>query len=178
MEPIEVIITIIIAIISFLSGFFIQKYFRKEQYRFEVFLERKRVYKDLLQILNKMNGVANRRIKETDLIKYRNELSGTIYSNIPFISPELFGLLSQYLIKFILLKQANIQESFQRERGIYETDAESSLSRIYFSITDEIIKELSVQTLLDTEEFNKIISQKDNLYNELLRSRKKSNFKN
>ena len=173
MEFIEIILTIVIAIISYYLGFFIQKYFRKEQYRFEVFLERKRTYKDLLRILGKMNGVADRRIEEADLIKYRNGLSHIIYSDMPFISPKLFGLLSQYLIKFILLKQADIQESLQKERGIYKTDIESSLSMIYFSITDEIIKELSVQTLLDTKEFNKIISQRDNLYKELLKTRRK-----
>lgn len=157
------------AAISGFAVFFVQKYFRREQYRFEVFLERKRVYKDLLTILNKMGKVANRKINEADLIKYRNELYEIIYNNIPFIKPELFGLLSQYLIKFTLLRQADMIESLQKEKGIYETDTESLLSRIYFDIIDQIIKELSVQILLDTKEFKKIISQKEDLYNELLK---------
>lgn len=166
------IITIIIAIISFLSGFFIQKYFRKEQYRFEMFLERKRIYKDLLRILGEMSWIANRSIKESDLIKYRDELKNIIYSNIPFISPKLFSLLGQYLIKFTLLKQASTIESFQKQRGIYETDTESILSRINSDIVDRIIKELSTQILLDTKEFEEIIGQKGDLYNEMLKNQK------
>jgi len=165
----EIIISIISLIIGAFFGFLIQKYFRKEQYRLEMFLERKRVYKDLLQLLNKINELANRRIKELELIQYRNELQNIMYSNIPFISPRVFGFLSQYLVKFTLLREADVIETLQQQRGLYETDTESLLSRLYFDILDQIVKELAVQILLDTEEFTQIISQKDDLYNELMK---------
>lgn len=172
MSPVaeKIIIVIISVLIGGFVGFFVQKYFRKEQYRFEMFLERKRVYKDLLRILSEISWIANRRIKKADLIKYGDELKNTIYSNIPFISPKLFGLLGQYLIKFTLLKQADTIEALLKQRGAYETDMESLLSRLNSDIVGRIIKELSTQILLDTKEFEEIISQKDGLYNEMLKS--------
>jgi len=169
----EIIISIISLIIGVFSGFLIQKHFRKEQYRFEMFLERKQAYKDLLRLLDRMNEVANRRIKKPELIKYKNELQNIMYANIPFISPKVFGFLSQYLMKFTLLREAGIFESLEQQKGTYEADTESLLYRLYFDVIDQIIKELAAQILLDTKEFTKIISQKDELYNKLLKNHTK-----
>lgn len=60
-----IIISVIVSIISFILGFYVQKYFRKEQYRFEVFLERKRIYKKILKLLYKTDQL----IEEDDKIK-------------------------------------------------------------------------------------------------------------
>lgn len=87
---------------------------------------------------------------------------------MPFISPQVFYLLSGYIMR------SNAFAGFKAvgEGEAVKDESLESPSEIYSNIINEIIKELSVQGLLDTREFKKIIKQKNDLYNELLKQQK------